>query len=62
MNEKEFYKIAGRLETGGTINPEHAQALYSLCLNFIDILDDIESEEGDIFGTQGWRYLLGWES
>ena len=61
MNKKDYFKLAGKLESGGSATHEDAMALFYLTLNLLELIESAAEDEGDIFGTEGWEHAIGWE-
>ena len=59
MTEREYNIAIGKLMGGALVDTDEI-------MRFIDVLSRFESllnqtDQDDYFGTQGWRYLMGWE-
>jgi len=55
MSENEFWKLLGAIEAREHLGEEFVAAVNEM----IGMLDSADMD--DYFGTEGWRYNLGWE-
>ena len=61
MNKKEFYKLVARLEDGMNVPPESLIDLAYFAQKLVDIIEEAEDNNGDVFGTEGWEHAIGWD-
>lgn len=58
MDEKDFYKIIGKIEV--LLDDKKQAEVFSNTINeMVNMLD--QADEDDYFGTEGWRHHLGWD-
>lgn len=53
MDERDFNKFLGAI-----LDHRGGQEFAEIVDKMIDLLDD--ADEDDHFGSQGWRYMVGW--
>lgn len=61
LNKQEYYKLAGKLESGGDATPEEVMDLYVLTIELLELIEGVQDEEPDIFGTEGYEHAIGWD-
>lgn len=59
MTEKEYNKALALLGANKCLDDSTAQNFISVVETMERMMDDADCE--DAFGTQGWRYHLGWD-
>ncbi len=57
-SEKEINMIRGKISLNGTSGAEIEDFF-----KYVDKLEELvkEASDYDVYGTQGWKYAIGWE-
>ena len=61
MNKKDFYKAQGKLEAGKELTHIEQTELISFAEMLYDMMDELQSDEGDVWGTEGLDHAIGWD-